>query len=186
MAANNAVSGLVSGTVGLVQQAGSSAPIAIGAATGGSTVTMAGTNGARAVTGVAAGTVSATSTNAVNGSQLYATNQAVAALATEVAGSDAAALTPAVSALQSQMNAAFRDIDHLRGGVAIALASNGFSLEPGKTAGLALNLGLYDGTTAFGFQGGVRLDKTWTVAGSLGVASNGGPAGGRIGLSAQW
>ena len=43
------------------------------------TVALAGANGARTVSGVKAGTLTATSTEAVNGGQLYATNQQVAA-----------------------------------------------------------------------------------------------------------
>ncbi len=71
------------GNVGLVQQlAGNNGTVTIAAVTGGTTVSMSGTDGARTVSGVAAGAVTATSQDAVNGSQLHATNQRVAAAET--------------------------------------------------------------------------------------------------------
>uniref|UniRef100_UPI003342D11B YadA-like family protein n=2 Tax=Acinetobacter TaxID=469 RepID=UPI003342D11B len=65
------------GTVGLVQQAGKDAPVTVAKDTGGTTVNVAGTDGNRVVTGVKEGAVNATSKDAVNGSQLNTTNQAV-------------------------------------------------------------------------------------------------------------
>ncbi len=62
-----------------MQQAAPDAAVTVGAATGGSVVNLAGTAGNRQVTGVAAGALTATSADAVNGAQLFATNQSVAA-----------------------------------------------------------------------------------------------------------
>ncbi|WP_239483381.1 ESPR-type extended signal peptide-containing protein [Burkholderia sp. MS455] len=67
-----------SGTVGLVQQAGAGADITVGANTDGAAVNFAGTTGARKLTGVDAGAVSAASTDAVNGSQLHGVADSVA------------------------------------------------------------------------------------------------------------
>ncbi|MBJ9947580.1 YadA-like family protein [Acinetobacter bereziniae] len=66
-----------SGTVGLVQQAGKDATVTVAKDTGGTSVSVAGTDGNRVVTGVKEGAVNATSKDAVNGSQLNTTNQAV-------------------------------------------------------------------------------------------------------------
>ncbi|MCW9502346.1 hypothetical protein, partial [Klebsiella oxytoca] len=53
--------------------------------TGGPSVTTTGVNaGSKKVTNVAAGTLSSTSTDGVNGSQLYATNQNVATNTTNI------------------------------------------------------------------------------------------------------
>ncbi|MHC1481820.1 hypothetical protein ACYJW8_16430, partial [Frateuria aurantia] len=50
--------------------------ITVGATTGGTSVVFNNANGtARTLTGVAAGALNSSSTDAVNGSQLYATNQ---------------------------------------------------------------------------------------------------------------
>lgn len=132
---------ITNGTIGLVQQAGGApgnGQITIGAVTGGTSVSIAGTNGNRVLSGVAAGVaaddavnvaqleaaianvsmasnavqydnagrtsvtlnagsnaatlrnvaagdVNATSTDAINGSQLYATNQQVATNSTQIA-----------------------------------------------------------------------------------------------------
>ncbi|MEG0488512.1 MAG: YadA-like family protein, partial [Acinetobacter sp.] len=65
------------GKVGLVQQTDKSAPITVGKDTGGTSVSVAGTDGDRVVTGVKDGAVNATSKDAVNGSQLNKTNQTV-------------------------------------------------------------------------------------------------------------
>ncbi|MGU3782331.1 ESPR-type extended signal peptide-containing protein [Burkholderia metallica] len=67
-----------SGTVGLVQQAGAGADITVGASTDGAAVDFTGTAGARKLTGVDAGTVSAASKDAVNGSQLHGVADSVA------------------------------------------------------------------------------------------------------------
>ncbi|MGU8079348.1 ESPR-type extended signal peptide-containing protein [Burkholderia pyrrocinia] len=67
-----------SGTVGLVQQANAGADITVGANTDGAAVNFTGTAGDRKLTGVAAGDVSASSNEAVNGSQLHGVADSVA------------------------------------------------------------------------------------------------------------
>ncbi|MFP3648103.1 Surface-exposed protein, partial [Paraburkholderia sp. SIMBA_054] len=71
---------IANGGVGLVQQDATSRGLTVGAATDGTSVDFTGTDGARVLTGVDAGEVSATSTDAINGSQLNATNLAVTAV----------------------------------------------------------------------------------------------------------
>ncbi|MDR5871742.1 YadA-like family protein [Caballeronia sp. LZ062] len=73
------------GTIGLVQQDATTRNITVAKNTDGTTVDMTGTAGTRTVTGVTAAQLNATSTDAVNGSQLYATNQAVAQNTTDIA-----------------------------------------------------------------------------------------------------
>ncbi|WP_321865725.1 ESPR-type extended signal peptide-containing protein [Burkholderia cenocepacia] len=67
-----------SGTVGLVQQAAKDDNITVGAKTGGRAVDFTGSDGTRKLTGVAAGDVSATSTEAINGAQLHGASDSVA------------------------------------------------------------------------------------------------------------
>lgn len=55
-ASESVINGLLSGTSGLVQQAGASAPITVAATSGGSVVNVSGTEGDRQITGVADGT----------------------------------------------------------------------------------------------------------------------------------
>lgn len=73
-ATNNSIS---SGTVGLVQQAAAGANLTVGKDTDGAAVDFAGTAGARTLINVADGTVASGSKEAVNGGQLYTTNQVV-------------------------------------------------------------------------------------------------------------
>ncbi|MFG6892077.1 beta strand repeat-containing protein [Burkholderia pseudomallei] len=78
----NLTTGITDGTIGLLQQTGG-APgngmLTLGAQTGGTTVNIAGATGTRQLTGLAPGAVSATSTDAVTGAQLYAATQTASA-----------------------------------------------------------------------------------------------------------
>ncbi|HYG06491.1 MAG TPA: hypothetical protein VD865_08760, partial [Stenotrophomonas sp.] len=69
---------LNNGTIGLVQQDATSRNITVAKDTDGTQVSFAGTAGDRVLTSVAKGAVNETSTEAVNGSQLYGTNKSVA------------------------------------------------------------------------------------------------------------
>ncbi|WP_322013510.1 ESPR-type extended signal peptide-containing protein [Paraburkholderia sp. J12] len=69
---------LSDGSIGLVQQDPTTGNLTVGKDTDGTVVDMTGTEGARTVTGVAAGSVSAASVDAINGSQLYGTASSTA------------------------------------------------------------------------------------------------------------
>nr|WP_230462194.1 YadA-like family protein [Burkholderia cenocepacia] len=73
------LSELSSGTIGLVQQAAKGDDITVGAETDGRAVNFTGTDGTRKLIGIAAGDVSAASTEAVNGAQLHGVSESVAA-----------------------------------------------------------------------------------------------------------
>src|SRR5471030_2408230 len=63
-----------SGNVGLVKQDANTLALSVAASTGGTSMSLAGTDGNRKLTGVKAGMLNANSSEAVNGSQLFATN----------------------------------------------------------------------------------------------------------------
>ncbi|NIG73726.1 hypothetical protein F3J34_08975 [Klebsiella sp. Ap-873] len=73
----SAITNLTNGTVGLVKQDQTTQAISVAGDKAGTSVSLAGTAGSRTLTGVTAGTLSGTSTDAVNGSQLFATNNQV-------------------------------------------------------------------------------------------------------------
>ncbi|AIR62039.1 hypothetical protein LH23_15670 [Cedecea neteri] len=75
----SAITNLTNGTVGLVKQDQTTQAISVAGDKAGTSVSIAGTAGSRTLTGVTAGTLSGTSTDAVNGSQLFATNNQVTA-----------------------------------------------------------------------------------------------------------
>ncbi|WP_241024348.1 YadA-like family protein [Burkholderia sp. Ac-20365] len=77
---SNIMNQINNGQSGLVQQMSPDGAVTVAAATGGTLVNFAGTAGARVLTGVANGSLNMSSTQAVNGSQLYQTNQNLANL----------------------------------------------------------------------------------------------------------
>ncbi|WP_320339097.1 YadA-like family protein [Burkholderia cepacia] len=77
-AIENISSSLVNGSIGLVQQDVDTREITVAKETDGTSVNFGGTAGDRVLTGVGAGAVSATSRDAINGSQLHGTAQSVA------------------------------------------------------------------------------------------------------------
>ncbi|HII2072321.1 TPA: YadA family autotransporter adhesin [Escherichia coli] len=78
------INSLQAGQSGLVQQNANNKVISVASGSGGALVDFRGTDGERVLTGIADGAVSATSTDAVNGKQLYETNQKVAQNTTEI------------------------------------------------------------------------------------------------------
>ena len=68
---------ITNGTIGLVQQDPTSRDITVAKGTDGKTVNFTGTAGERVLAGVDEGAVTATSKEAVNGSQLYGTNKSI-------------------------------------------------------------------------------------------------------------
>jgi autotransporter adhesin len=75
---DTALSKLKRGEAGLVQENAVDANLTVGATTGGKVVDFTGKNGARRVTGVSNGAVSAASQDAVNGAQLHGASDSVA------------------------------------------------------------------------------------------------------------
>ncbi|WP_373557863.1 YadA family autotransporter adhesin [Burkholderia sp. MSMB1835] len=75
---NNQLGDLTSGTIGIVQQASAGADITVGASNDGEAVNFTGTAGERKLTGVKKGDVTATSNEAINGSQLHGVSESVA------------------------------------------------------------------------------------------------------------
>ncbi|KGB93922.1 YadA family autotransporter adhesin [Burkholderia cepacia] len=94
-----------SGTTGLVQQAAAGADITVGANTDGAAVNFAGTTGERKLTGVANGDITAGSTDAVTGGQLFATNRDVAKNTSDIAdlGSDVSNLGTQVTNIDGRV-----------------------------------------------------------------------------------
>ncbi len=145
------------------------------------TVTLSGPAGTK-LTNVAAGAVSASSTDAVNGSQLYATNQDVSKNADDIASVDnrVTKVEDSVDDLTTQLNAGTVGLvqqDATSGALSVASTSGGTSFDftgsagsrellgvaAGKTATSAVNLGqLSPVVTALG--GGAQVNEDGTVS----------------------
>ncbi|WP_421567673.1 ESPR-type extended signal peptide-containing protein [Stenotrophomonas sp. PD6] len=109
------INNLKTGKAGLVQQSAAGASLTVGKDTDGAAVSVAGTAGSRTVTGVTAGSLSALSTDAVNGSQLFATNarlgtaeNSISTLQTTVAGN-----TTSINTLQTTVEGHTTSITNL-------------------------------------------------------------------------
>ncbi|WP_367109821.1 YadA-like family protein [uncultured Psychrobacter sp.] len=79
------IADLANGRTGIVRQDAGTGAITVGAQTGGTSVDLTGTDGVRTLTGLANGNIAANSTDAVNGSQLNATNANVTTNANNIA-----------------------------------------------------------------------------------------------------
>ncbi|MCR1313117.1 ESPR-type extended signal peptide-containing protein [Enterobacter sp. BT855] len=89
----NIVNNLNDGTAGLVQQDAASRAITVAQASDGTSMSIAGTEGARALSGVKAGLLSADSSEAVNGGQLFSTNERVGVNEADIASNRKAIAT---------------------------------------------------------------------------------------------
>ena len=151
-----------SGTIGLVQQSAAGQPITIGANTDGTVVNVAGTAGNRTVTGVAAGTLSSSSTDAVNGSQLYATNQQVAANTADIAG-----LTSTVAGLSTGNSTYIKNNDS--GPAASATGTNANAIGSGANAAGSNSLAF--GTNASAADAGnIAIGQNSNASGANAIA----------------
>ena len=157
------------GSIGLVQQNPTTRVITVGAATDGASVSVAGTAGDRTVTGVAAGAVSAASTDAVNGSQLFATNLQVAANTTAIAN-----LSSTVAGLGGGGTGSNYIRSNGSGPAASATGANAASIGSGSTASGANSLAF--GTNAQATQSGsiavgMNASSTGTNAIAIGTGA---------------
>lgn len=152
-----------------MQQNSTTRTVTIGASTDGTVVDVSGTSGNRTVTGVNAGAVTAASTDAVNGSQLYATNQQVATN------------TSAIATLTGQVSTNTSDIAALNSTVAGLSATNSYvrvnsSAAAANASGTdAIAIGLNSAST------GVNA-----IAIGTGAVATGSVAGWCRRLSRQW
>lgn len=143
---NNAIN---SGNIGLVRQDPNTRTITVAKDNDGTVVDMTGTQGARTVTGVAAGDVSAASTDAVNGSQLYATNLEVANITQQVANFSVAGSSIVASEKTDTAAIASGTDSTALGNGAVASGNNSVAIGSGSVAD-------QDNTVSIGSQGSER------------------------------
>ena len=153
-------------------------------------VVSVGANGAeRQIQNVAAGRVTSDSTDAVNGSQLYASNQAIsAAMSLSVSGLSQSldALESSISQLSARQAAAQKEA---RAGIAaaVALVNAPMPSAPGKTS-WAGNVARFRDQYAMGFSFAHRLNSNAPLAMTAGVAYSPGAGNvtGRIGMAGEF
>ncbi|HET8727604.1 MAG TPA: hypothetical protein VFO41_08860 [Alphaproteobacteria bacterium] len=77
-------------------------------------------------------------------------------------------------------------IDKLGKGVAVAMSMPDAYLESDKNFAIAAGFGGFDGDLGFGAVGTVRIDKTWSLYGGVGLSLDGGEVGFKGGGRASW
>jgi autotransporter adhesin len=171
VAANAANIATLQTSVGLVQQDATSRTISVGSGTNGALVDFTGTAGVRKLTGVSAGTLSATSTDAVDGAQLDATNQNVATNATNITALGGRVTTTEgnITNLQTTVNnissgtAGLVQQDATTRTISVAKGNNGTLVDFAGTAGARKLTGVSAGTlsgTSTDAVNGAQLNAT--------------------------
>ncbi|WP_235217256.1 beta strand repeat-containing protein [Burkholderia multivorans] len=156
----NITNNIANGTVGLVQQDPTSKQITVAKDKDGTSVSIAGTAGNRTLTGINAGALSATSTDAVNGAQLFATNQNVAKNTSDIGG-----LTTQVTNIGNSVTNATRFVNAKGSSTDKAAVATG-------TRDIAIGAGaVADSTNASGHS-----PQNYSVAIGNGATANGGGA----------
>jgi len=157
------------GSIGLVQQDATTGEITVAGDKGGTLVNFAGLDASgaavdRTLSGVADGTLAADSNEAVNGSQLFATNEAVAANAADIVTvqGDVTNLNTSVTSLDGRVTTAETNITDLQnqiGNGSIGLvqqdATTGEITVGGDKGGTSVNFAGVD-------AGGAAVDRTLT------------------------
>lgn len=146
------------GTIGLVKQDATTKQITVAADEAGTSVNLAGTDGARALSGVADGDLSNTSDEAVNGSQLFETNERVVAVEGDITtlstdltalGNQVINIDGRVSTIEGDLNDGTIGIvrqDPVSGAISVASASGGTVVDFAGTDGARVLSGVANGT----------------------------------------
>lgn len=180
-----AITNINNGTTGIVRQAGGApgtGTITVGAQTAGTLVDLTGTGGTRVLTGVTAGGLTALSTDAVNGSQLFATNANVTTNTTNIAGN-----TTAITSLTTNINNGSTGLVQQDGGapgngvIRIGQATGGTSISVAGTAGDRIISGVAAGVAATDAVNAGQLSGLGSsIATSLGGGSVYNPLTGQV------
>ncbi|WP_429404363.1 YadA family autotransporter adhesin [Paraburkholderia sp. MM5482-R1] len=167
------------GSVGLVQQDATSKTITVARDLDGTTVDFGGTEGARTLSGVKAGALSDTSTEAVNGSQLHATNQNVTANTTAITTIDGRVtnVEGSVTNLTQQLDGGSVGLvqqDATSKAITVARDLDGTTVDFGGTDGARSLSGVADGAIAAGSKEAVNGSQLYANSASVAAGLGGG------------
>ena len=99
---------------------------------------------------------------------------------------DVGALKQDVAALGGRVDTIEKKTRSNTQGIAAAMAMPSLAIPAGKSFVMGMDLSTYDGMQAIGASGAFKLDRTWSLQGSLGASLQGGPIGARFGVRAAW
>ncbi|APA84996.2 YadA-like family protein [Paraburkholderia sprentiae WSM5005] len=166
----NVTNNLNDGTIGLVQHDAATRNLTVAKDLDGTTVDFGGTDGVRTLNGVKAGALGDTSTEAVNGSQLYATNQNVMTNTADIAANatNVATNKTAITSIDGRVTDVEGSVTNLT--QQLDGGSVGLVQQDATSKAITVARGL-DGTTVdFGGTDGVRT-LSGVKAGALGDTS---------------
>lgn len=176
-------SDVANGRIGMVQQEGGmpgDGLITVGAGTGGSEVSFAGTSGARRLSGVTAGRITADSVDAINGGQLFALQQDMAA-GVSVLDSRVGSIERSLSGMQFDLRRLNRDLNRGLASVT-AMTSMPMAVNAGKFV-FGSGVGYRDGEIAGSFGLSYRTtDDVATINLRAGFGSDHLTAGAGLGV----
>lgn len=161
-----------SGEVGLVLQDQVNRTITVAKDKDGDLVDITGSAGTRQLTGVRSGRVTATSTDAVNGSQLYATNQQVSANTTNIANATTAITNLTNNISNGEVGLVLQD--QTTRTITVAKDKDGDQVDFTGTNGARQLNGVADGTVAAGSLFAVNGGQLYGVSSSIAAALGGG------------
>jgi|GEM_PF-3893423 len=157
---------LSSGKAGMVQQASAGAKLTVGKDTDGTEIDMADKTGAtRKLTSVTDGSLSATSKDAVNGSQLFATNTNVTNLSTQVS---------ALNTTMANGAAGLAKQDSATHVITLAADKKGAEVKLGGTDGVRKVSGMGRGAVSAISDEGINGAQLYGVSNSMANALGGG------------
>jgi trimeric autotransporter adhesin len=180
--------GFNSTAIGSFARATAANSVALGAnsvANVANTVSVGSATQQRQIVNMAAGAVTATSTDAINGSQLFATNSRVSALeALNLnASSQIAGLQSGLNSLEGQLTLNNRQAN---GGIAAALALGGAAIVPDSNVSMSFNLSTYRGQQGFSGSAIGKVAPKVYVSGGFAGSTVKGSTGGRVGVTFGW
>ncbi|MGF6304594.1 YadA-like family protein [Paraburkholderia sp. WC7.3d] len=183
------------GSVGLVQQDATSKAITVARGLDGTTVDFSGTDGARTLSGVKAGALGDTSTEAVNGSQLHATNQNVTTNTAGIAANttNVAANKTAITSIDGRVTNVEGSVTNLTqqldGGsvglvqqdatskvITVARGLDGTTVDFSGTDGARTLSGVAEGAIAAGSKEAVNGSQLYANSASVAAGLGGGSA----------
>ena len=92
----------------------------------------------------------------------------------------------AISVANSRIDHVEEGVTRANRGVASAMAMSGVGMPDGKKFVLGGHVATFAGQQALGFSAGAMISKTMMLDAGVGVSTNGGPAGVRVGGQVAW
>jgi autotransporter adhesin len=182
--AGNAHTGNYTVNGGAVAGSAAGGVVSVGSAGGGGAPALN-----RQIQNVAAGVVSPSSTDAINGSQLYAVGTQVNAIQNQVSGvqGQVNALTSGFQGLSQTVSALQTSVQRGYEGTAVALATAGGNfLQPNQKFSLTGKIGTFRGQNAFGAVAQARLSENLIAHAGVGGGLRYGGVGAFGGLTIGW